>query len=167
MGPTATCIRKPLQRWNSIMTEEIFANLRSLSRVLLHPLAAENRNASAESGAVLIGPSVVSSAAANVWEPGDWAIYRKSKRSKVPGPRASSVRPNLKGETYNYVVKKFWMVDEVHADGTLTMRTTRGKTHRVPADDPNLTRPSWFARLRWRERFMAIESGFGKSTYAA
>ncbi|WP_461509174.1 hypothetical protein [Rhodopirellula baltica] len=154
------------------MTEKLFANLRSLRRGFLHSSTTQDRNASAVDGSVLIHAGDVASATENAWKsgewkPGDWAIYRKSKRSKVPGPRASSVKPNLKGETYNYVVQKFWMVDEVHADGTLTMRTTRGKTHRVPADDPNLTRPNWFARLRWRERFMAIENQFGKSTYAA
>tara|TARA_R110002072_G_scaffold103114_1_gene226292 strand:+ start:2723 stop:3295 length:573 start_codon:yes stop_codon:yes gene_type:complete len=162
-----SCIRTPLQRWDPIMTEKFLANLRSLRRGVLHSPAAQNRSASAVDGSVLIHAEAVSSATETAWKPGDWAIYRKSKRSKVPGPRASSVKPNLKGETYNYVVQKFWMVDEVHADGTLTMRTTRGKTHRVPADDPNLTRPSWFARLRWRERFMAIENRFGKSTFAA
>ncbi|WP_047812766.1 hypothetical protein [Rhodopirellula islandica] len=149
------------------MTERILAHLRSLRRDGFGSLAAVGRNGFVHPGAISFKPGESQRRTDREWKPGDWAIYRKSKRSKVPGPRASSVKPNLKGETYNYVVEKFWMVDEVNSDGTLTMRTTRGKTHRVLADDPNLTHPSWFARLRWRERFVAIESQLGKSTYAA
>lgn len=109
----------------------------------------------------------VEAATSNHWKAGDWAIYRKSKRGTVPGPRAFGVKPNAKGETYGYVVDKFWLVDTVHTDGTLTMRTARGKTHRIQADDPNLARPGWLARLRWGERFRMIETQFGKATYAA
>ncbi|MCC9654322.1 hypothetical protein [Rhodopirellula halodulae] len=153
------------------MTERIWANLRLLRRGSMNATAS-NRLANATTSGLVTAEVVDTRSHAITangirWKPGDWAIYRKSKRGKVPGPRASRVKPNLKGDTYNYVVEKFWMVDEVHLDGTLTMRTTRGKTHRIGADDPNLSRPSWFARLRWRERFVAIESQFGNSTYAA
>ncbi|MFG0267682.1 MAG: hypothetical protein ACF8AM_21400 [Rhodopirellula sp. JB055] len=149
------------------MTEKILAHLRWLRRDLFQTPVAGSRNGLVHSGPRSTKAGASARPNAHTWKPGDWAIYRKSKRSKVPGPRASSVKPNLKGETYNYVVEKFWMVDEVNSDGTLTMRTTRGKTHRVSADDPNLSHPSWFARLRWRERFVAIESHLGTSTYAA
>src|SRR6056297_3463912 len=34
------------------------------------------------------------------WTEGDWAVYRKSKRSTHPGRRACEVKANQKGETY-------------------------------------------------------------------
>jgi hypothetical protein len=90
------------------------------------------------------------------WRPGDWAIYRKSKRSTHPGTRASSIKANPKGETYAYVVDKFWIVDEVCSDGTIVLRTARGKLHRISPDDRNLVRPNLWTRLRWTERFRSI-----------
>ncbi|MEP5993360.1 MAG: hypothetical protein ABJ301_29250, partial [Rhodopirellula bahusiensis] len=91
------------------MTEKILTRLRLLRRASAQTSAAANLDGSEQPGVFSINPN-----SECTWKRGDWAIYRKSKRSKVPGPRASSVKPNLKGETYNYVVQKFWMVDEVH-----------------------------------------------------
>lgn len=90
------------------------------------------------------------------WRAGDWAIYRKSKRSTHPGRRAASVKANTKGETYAYIVDKFWVVDEVLTDGTVVLRTARGKKHHIAADDRNLVRPSLWTRLRWTERFQSV-----------
>ncbi|SMP70776.1 hypothetical protein SAMN06265222_113122 [Neorhodopirellula lusitana] len=91
------------------------------------------------------------------WRAGDWAIYRKSKRSTHPGRRAVEVKANRKGETYAYVVDKFWVVDEVLDDGTIVLRTARGKLHSISPDDRNLVRPSLWSRLRWTERFSAVQ----------
>lgn len=90
------------------------------------------------------------------WRVGDWAIYRKSKRSTHPGRRASGVKANRKGETYAYVVDKFWVVDEILSDGTIVLRTARGKKHEISPDDRNLVRPSLWTRLRWTERFQSV-----------
>jgi len=91
------------------------------------------------------------------WQPGDWAVYRKSKRSTNPGRRACRVKANSKGETYAYIVEKFWVVERVLPNGNLVLRTARGKTHQIDPEDPNLIRPSLLARIRWGERFRNIE----------
>lgn len=92
----------------------------------------------------------------NEWRTGDWAIYRKSKRSTHPGERACEIKANVKGETYAYVVDKFWVVDDVLEDGTIVLKTARGKRHHIAPDDRNLVRPNLWTRLRWTERFLAI-----------
>ncbi len=76
--------------------------------------------------------------------------------SPNPGPRASRVQASTKGEYYSYVVNKFWIVDRIQTDGQLVLRTRRGKTHVIPADDPNLRHANWFDRLLWRGRFTEI-----------
>lgn len=90
------------------------------------------------------------------WRAGDWAIYRKSKRSTHPGERAFEIKANVKGETYAYVVDKFWVVDAVLEDGTIVLKTARGKKHHIAPDDRNLVRPNLWTRLRWTERFLSI-----------
>ena len=93
------------------------------------------------------------------WKSGDWAIYRKSKRGANPGRRASQVVASPKGESYRYVVDKFWVVDEVLSDGRLRLVTARGKAHTIDADDPNLRRPGLLQKFLWRERFEHVEEG--------
>lgn len=93
----------------------------------------------------------------NQWNPGDWAVYRKSKRSTSPGPRAANIKAAQKGESYNYVVDKFWVVESVLPDNQIQLRTARGKTHVISIDDPNLRRPSWLQRLIYRDRFREAE----------
>lgn len=90
------------------------------------------------------------------WTTGDWAVYRKSKQSTVPGPRASRVMANSKGETYNYVVDKFWVVESVLPGNRLLLRTAGGKSHTIDLNDPNLRRPSLLQRILWRERFHRV-----------
>lgn len=91
------------------------------------------------------------------WQPGDWAVYRKSKTGPNPGRRAAQVMASSKGESYGYVVDKFWVVEEVLGGGQLRLRTAKGKRHVIDADDPNLRRPGMLQRLLWRERFRQVE----------
>ncbi|MBX3440532.1 MAG: hypothetical protein KF861_23785 [Planctomycetaceae bacterium] len=91
------------------------------------------------------------------WKPGEWVIYRKQKRSTSPGPRAEEVHPAPAGETYSYVVEKYWIVQQVLGDGRLQMLTRRGKTHVVAPDDPRLKRPRWWERWLFKARFRAVE----------
>ena len=86
---------------------------------------------------------------------GDWVVYRKSKRSTSPGPRASHVVGSPKGESYTYTVDKFWVVEKVMPDGKLQMRTSKGKLNIIDRNDPNLKRASLFQRLFWKARFRA------------
>jgi hypothetical protein len=98
------------------------------------------------------------------WKAGDWAVYRKSKRSTTPGPRATSVKACSKGENYTYIVDKFWIVDSMLPGDRLLLRTARGKTHVIDANDPNLRKPSWLRRLLWRERFRSAEASVASNS---
>jgi hypothetical protein len=94
----------------------------------------------------------------SAFQVGDRVVYRKSKQSVLPGPRAQDVKPFEKGDGYSYVVEKFWVVAAVFDDGTLLLKTRRGKQHRVSPHDPALRRANWWQRLRHRARFEQIES---------
>jgi hypothetical protein len=89
---------------------------------------------------------------------GDWVIYRKQKSSTVPGPRATNVHAASKGNLYRYTVDKFWVIDSIENDGTLQLRTRRGKRHRVAQDDPQLRKARIWERWLHRNRFESIAS---------
>ncbi len=86
-------------------------------------------------------------------------VYRKQKSSPRPGRRARGVEPAPHGEAYSYLVDKFWRVDEVRPDGTLLVRTRKGKRHEVAAADPNLRRARWWERLLFGRRFPPRAAG--------
>ncbi len=89
---------------------------------------------------------------------GDWVIYRKTKHSPVPGPRAENVLPAEHGDDYCYTVDKFWIVTGVLPGGRLVLKTRRGKTHTVSQADPNLRKANWWERRRYRSRFELLKS---------
>ena len=90
---------------------------------------------------------------------GDWVVYRKSKHSPHPGPRAANVNPARSGDLYAYTVDKFWVVREVLADGSVVVETRKHKRHVVAAGDPCLRKASLWQRWRFRNRFQAIVGG--------
>lgn len=83
-------------------------------------------------------------------------VYRKSKRSTSPGPRAQGVMASTKGEKYSYVVDKFWVVEDVLPNRNVLLRTRRGKLHQVSADDINLRPARWIERVLYRNRFRDV-----------
>lgn len=87
------------------------------------------------------------------FKPGDWVIYRKSKSSKSPGPRAKGVVAAKRGETYSYVVDKYWVIRDRFDDRTFLLSTRTGKEHRVAASDPNLRPAKWWERWLLAGRF--------------
>jgi cyanate lyase len=87
------------------------------------------------------------------YAPGDPIIYRLTKRSTLPGPRARDVYAEPSGDGYTYDVEKFWVVSERLPDGKLVVRTRRGKVRTVANDDPNLRRARWWERLLYSSRF--------------
>ena len=87
---------------------------------------------------------------------GDWVVYRKTKYSDQPGPRAQNVNPAQRGDKYAYTVDKFWIVGDVQSDGQLVLRTRTGKQHVLPADDPDLHRARWWECLLYHRRFRSI-----------
>ncbi|MCG8344605.1 MAG: hypothetical protein MI685_05520 [Chlorobiales bacterium] len=89
---------------------------------------------------------------------GDPVIYRKPKNSPRPGPRARQVYPLEHGETYHYVVDKFWKVIGVNDDDTVDVVTRTGKMHRLEKNDPNLYKARFIKYLFFRKRFPDLEA---------
>ncbi len=90
-------------------------------------------------------------------KPGDWVVYRKQKSSRSPGPRARVTTAARKGDFYNYVVDKFWVVGQVLDGDQVELRTRRGKQHVVPVSDPRLRKARLWERLVHASRFRAID----------
>lgn len=84
---------------------------------------------------------------------GDPVIFRMTKFSTDPGPRAKEVQPAPSGETYSYLVDKFWTVGQIATDGTLLLVTRRGKQHRVASNDLRLRPANWWERWMYAKRF--------------
>ncbi|HWL09153.1 MAG TPA: hypothetical protein VNQ76_12170 [Planctomicrobium sp.] len=89
--------------------------------------------------------------------PGDPVIYRITKHSDCPGPRAKAVSPSPNGDDYKYQVDKFWVVDKILDNGQLLIRTRRGKTRVINSDDLNLRTPRWWEYLLYRRQFPTQE----------
>jgi hypothetical protein len=84
---------------------------------------------------------------------GDPVIYQRTKRSTHPGPRAEKIYADPHGETYTYIVDKFWRVKQVMDGGKLLLYTRRGKEHICHSTDRNLKRAGWITRLVRHNRF--------------
>lgn len=84
-------------------------------------------------------------------------VFRMSKRSPHPGPRAEQVQPEPMGEGYQYVVDKYWIVADIRDDGQLVLRTRRGKTHLFHADHPALRPANLLERLFKADRFPKLD----------
>jgi hypothetical protein len=80
-------------------------------------------------------------------------VYRLTKSSIKPGPRAQRVDPAPRGDSYSYLVEKYWVVRDVLPDGRLLLATRRGKEHTIDSDDPNLRHARWWERIVYRSRF--------------
>lgn len=88
---------------------------------------------------------------------GDRVVYAKQKVSDSPGPRAADIVPAASGDSYSYLVDKFWIVTSVNSDGTLTLKTRRGKEHSIPTDDPRLRPASWWEKMFYAKRFEPLD----------
>ncbi|RMF44774.1 MAG: hypothetical protein D6753_01735 [Planctomycetota bacterium] len=88
---------------------------------------------------------------------GDKVVFSKDKHSPSPGPRARDIAASPKGDDYSYIVEKYWVVAEVNPDGTLLLKTRRGKEHRIPKNDPRLRHATLWERLRYRNRFPSLD----------
>lgn len=88
----------------------------------------------------------------NDYKPGDPVIFRVTKQSTDPGPRAVDVHPAQAGETYSYQVDKFWTVREV-AEDNVQLVTRRGKQRSVSKNDLRLRHARWWERWLYADRF--------------
>ncbi len=94
-----------------------------------------------------------------MYKAGDWVIYRTSKCTAHPGPRAMQVSAAPNGELYSYDVEKFWVVVGLNSEGVVVLQTRRGKQHAVEASTPRLRHASWWERLVYRSRFPQVSAG--------
>ena len=102
-------------------------------------------------------PSREANLAGGNFRVGDAIVYRKQKVSRRPGPRAMEVTPAPFGETYSYLVEKYWTVEDLTGDDHLVVTTRTHKRHCLRLDDPNLRKAGWFERLRHWSRFPRVE----------
>jgi hypothetical protein len=83
------------------------------------------------------------------YRPNDLVVYFKRKHSAHPGRRARDVRPCAHGDSYDYVVAKYWVVVAC-SERALVVRTPGGKLHQIDPRDPALERAGPWQRLRLR-----------------
>lgn len=94
----------------------------------------------------------------NSYKPGDRVVYQMSKRSTHPGPRARDIFPAPRGESYSYVVEKYWVVEDVIDSGRVVLKTRKGKTHIVPVNDFRLRPANWWEKFFHNARFPQLEN---------
>lgn len=92
------------------------------------------------------------------YQPGDPVIFTMSKVSTDPGPRATDIHPAAHGETYSYYVPKFWRVETISDDGSITLVTRRGKRHTLTASDPRLRHATFWEKWIYAQRFPSLSA---------
>jgi hypothetical protein len=88
---------------------------------------------------------------------GSPVVYRKTKFSVHPGPRAQNVSPAKHGDSYGYYVDKPWRFLKYKSPDKIIVKTRRGKQLELDANDPNLRPASLWDRFRFRGRFPAVD----------
>ena len=88
-----------------------------------------------------------------IYNPGEPIIYRLTKQSPRPGPRAENVSPSAHGDNYTYTVDKFWVVVERLGSGRILARTRGGKERILNEADPNLRHARRWERWLFKHRF--------------
>ena len=83
---------------------------------------------------------------------GDFVVFSKQKTSLHPSPRAKEIHPAQHGDTYSYIVDKFWKVVRVFDDDTIEIETRRGKRNRLNKNSPLLRKVGLWERLFYRNR---------------
>ena len=84
---------------------------------------------------------------------GNFVVYQKEKTSTHPSLRAEKVFPAQHGDTYSYVIRKFWKVLRVCEDDTIEVETRRGKRRTLTPDDHRLRKAGFWQRLLFKDRF--------------
>ena len=87
---------------------------------------------------------------------GNYVVYRKTKHSRHPGPRARDIHPAEHGEDYNYTVDKYWVVVDIGGDNIIC-KTRTGKEVNVHIGDPNLRKAHILERIFKHHRFPYTE----------
>lgn len=101
------------------------------------------------------------------FQTGDFVVYKKTKFSAKPGPRARHIEPARNGDTYRYQVDKYWVVVGNTDDDRLIVKTPGGKQQTLHEGDPNLRRAHWWEKLLYRNRFDCLRQHVPAPTEAA
>ncbi len=80
-------------------------------------------------------------------------MCRVTRNSTRLPPGAKQVVPSLRGESYSYVLDKFWLVMGKADSGKLRVRTRRGREFQIDPDDRRLRAATWRERAVWRHKF--------------
>jgi len=86
-------------------------------------------------------------------KPGEFVVFSKLKTSSHPSPRAKAIHPAQHGESYSYIIDKFWKVVQVVDDETIEVETRRGKRHRLDKNTPQMRKAGLLHQLVYRDRF--------------
>lgn len=89
---------------------------------------------------------------------GQRVVFAKDKFGERPGERARDVVGTQKGDSYSYIVEKYWVIDEIQENGKLLLRTRRGKLHLIDQEHPGLRLPTWWEKLFLSGRFPPKQS---------
>ena len=84
---------------------------------------------------------------------GNFIVYQKEKISAHPSPRAENVFPARHGDTYSYVIEKFWKVLRVFEDDSIEIGTRCGKRRILPQGDHRVRKAGLWERLFFKDRF--------------
>ena len=87
---------------------------------------------------------------------GDVVVVARQKYSTSPGPRAREVSPATSGDSYSYIVDKFWIVESCE-NGELRLLTRTGKAHVIAENDFRVRKPTLWERLFSRDKFPSRE----------
>lgn len=87
---------------------------------------------------------------------GDVVVVARQKYSTSPGPRAREVSPATSGDSYSYIVDKFWIVESCE-NGELRLLTRTGKAHVIAENDFRVRKPTLWERLFVKHKFPSQE----------
>jgi hypothetical protein len=87
------------------------------------------------------------------FRPGVPIVYRMQETSSCPSPDAVDVYPSEHGESYDYLAKRYWRVEEVLEDGSIVALTPMMEHQHLRWNDPNLRKANLIERLRYAHRF--------------
>jgi hypothetical protein len=92
------------------------------------------------------------------FHPGDRVIFSVARRSPNPAHGAKDVRPERKGDAYQYIVEDFLIVANTRG-GQIVVKTRQGGIHVLDTDDDRVHVASWWQRLIYRHQFPKPASG--------
>lgn len=78
---------------------------------------------------------------------GEKVVFKSTRYSVCPSPRAKNIIAAPNGEAYEYEVDKYWIVIEADQPDSVLLQTRTGTTHRLASDDVRLRKATWWERI--------------------